>query len=59
MIEDIRGDLVDISYYCSSFCFERDTGELATGNWYPGVETDYDIHCEGCGELIQKGISDA
>lgn len=56
-IEDTRGDLVDIAYYYGAFCFERDTGTIATGHAWPCLEsTDSDIYYEGCGCLIQKGL---
>lgn len=57
MVEDKRGDLIDLSVYCSSFCFERDTGTPATGHAWPCLEqADYDQYCEACGELILKGM---
>jgi len=56
-LEDENGDLVDIFYYCSSFCYETETGKPAYGHgWLYGPETDYDVHCQNCGELLWEGL---
>lgn len=49
-IEDKSGDLVDQEWYHAS-CAPADADR------YPGgAETDYDVHCAGCGELLWKGL---
>jgi len=59
MVEDKHGDLVDIRYYCSPFCFEAETGRDAYGSAWPGgVETDYSVYCERCGSLMWSGLED-
>lgn len=57
-IEDDKGDLVDISWYCSAQCYNADNPTKdADGHWYPnGTETDYDEHCAHCGTLLWKGL---
>ena len=57
MIEDQQGDLVDVAYYDSAWCFTEATGREAYGNAWPGgSETDYDVHCAHCGELMWTGL---
>jgi hypothetical protein len=59
MIEDDKGDLVDILYFCSAFCYEssQSTDGHAYGHAWPGgMETDYDVHCHRCGDLMWKGL---
>lgn len=58
-INDDDGDLVDIFYYCSAFCYTQDTGKSADGHAWPGgSETDYDVYCanENCNALLWKGL---
>jgi len=55
LIEDERGDLVDIRYACSALC----AGDLEfpePSAWPGGMETDYDVLCESCGDLMWKGL---
>lgn len=53
LIEDTRGDLVDIVYYCSAMCFTLDTAKDAYGYGWPGeIETDYYIYCQRCEVLL-------
>ena len=57
LLEDDNGDLIDVFYYCSSFCYEAETGKPSYGHaWPSGSETDYDVHCQNCGELLWKGL---
>ena len=54
-IEDNSGDLVDIEWYCSGFCFTK-AGHTHVGAYPCGTETDYDVHCGNCGDLIWEGL---
>jgi hypothetical protein len=54
MIEDERGDLVDIDYYCSQYC--ADAANIPQPSLTFGEETDYCIICANCGDHIQRGI---
>jgi hypothetical protein len=57
MIEDKNGDLVDIEYYDSALCFTEATGREAYGNACPGgSETDYNVHCDNCGDFMWLGL---
>ena len=56
MIEDKRGDLVDIEYFCSGHCAVQKHGPAMLDNAWPAMESkDYDIHCSQCDDLIQEG----
>jgi hypothetical protein len=58
-INDESGDLVDVKYYCSGFCYTQDTGKSSYGHAYPsGSETDYDVLCASCDALLWKGLVD-
>ena len=57
MIEDTRGDLVDIRYACSALC-AADLGFPNPSAWPGGMETDYAVHCENCGDLMWLGINE-
>lgn len=61
MIEDARGDVVDIEHYCDALCYESGTGEKAFGHHWPCPEqADYDQHCPFCGAVSVIGLdSDA
>ena len=51
MIEDCRGDLIEIEHYCSAQCFTEGTGEDAYGHRWPCPEqADYSQHCPTCGD---------
>ena len=57
MIEDSNGDLVDIGYYDSAACFQEGTGREAYGHAWPGgMETDSDVYCETCHDLMWHGL---
>jgi hypothetical protein len=59
MIEDDRGDLVDIEVYCSADCFERGTGREAFGHAWPCPEqADYRQYCPTCGTCTVVAIED-
>ena len=53
-IEDPRGDLVDLEYFCSTVCASDEL--VALGGWPTLDDTDSDIYCTECGDLIQRGI---
>ena len=56
-IEDSRGDLIDVNYYCSGSCYTLGTGEDSSGHGWPcGSETDYDVCCHHCGTLLWRGL---
>ena len=55
MIEDESGDLVDIEYACSEWC-ANDREFPQPSAWPGGMETDYDVHCSSCGDLMWKGL---
>lgn len=51
-IEDSKGDIVDILYYCA---WHIPKGVLV----WPGFDwPDYDVHCAVCEMLIHKGAND-
>lgn len=51
-IEDDKGDLVDILYYCA---WHKPKDVLP----WPGYDwPDYDCHCDVCGDLVHKGEHD-
>jgi hypothetical protein len=54
-IEDEKGDLVDIQYACSQLCAD-DLGFPHPSAWPGGMETDYDVHCENCNDLMWHGL---
>jgi len=64
-IEDTKGDLVNIDWYCSPFCFNEDMQDKGEdkdsyGHAYPcGTETDNDTYCANpsCGDLLWTGLS--
>ena len=58
MIEDERGDMVDIEYACSEIC-ARELGFPQPSAWPGGMETDYDVHCDNCGNLMWEGIEES
>ena len=54
-IEDTQGDVVEILYACSRHC--ADTNEFPEDSAWPGrIETDYDVYCSVCGNLMWDGI---
>ena len=57
MIEDSQGDLVDIEWFCSASCYSSSTNNEAYGHAWPGGdETDYDVYCHNCKDLIWHGL---
>ena len=58
MVEDERGDLVDIKHYCSAWCYVDGEGESADGQLWPCPESaDYPQYCPTCGVLTVPAIS--
>ena len=58
-IEDFDGDLVEVNSYCGELCYSDDTGQSAFGQAYPcGSETDYDVYCASCNELLWHGTEE-
>lgn len=57
MIEDKRGDLIDIRYYDSLRC-ALDDGAPQPSAWPGGSETDYCVYCYTCGAHMWHGISE-
>jgi hypothetical protein len=59
MIEDDRGDLVEIDIYCSSTCW-RDAGlGDPFGHYWPCPEaTDYAQHCPQCSRVVVAAIGE-
>jgi hypothetical protein len=57
LIEDARGDLVEVEIYCSSDCW-RDAGlGDPHGFAYPAPEqADYDQHCPHCERVVVVAI---
>ena len=57
LLEDARGNLVDIEYYCCATCYTIAKGQDAHGHAWPcGMETDHDVYCDNCGDLMREGI---
>ena len=55
MIEDERGDLVDILYYCSQACASEDDAPQPS-YWPGGMELEYCVDCHVCGTAVEHGI---
>jgi hypothetical protein len=55
MVEDSRGDLVDIRYACSAYC-ARELGFPKPSAWPGGMETDSDVFCERCESHMWHGL---
>jgi len=56
MIEDERGDLVDVRYYDTQWC--ADMAAAPQPSAYPGgSETDYCVYCYTCGVHMWHGLS--
>ena len=55
MVEDAQGDLIDIRYACSELC-ANDLGFPQSSAWLGGMETDDDVYCENCGNLMWEGL---
>lgn len=59
-IEDAKGDLVELVYYCSALCFEAEDApelrELPGGAW-PWLDSDLDSiePCAVCGASLGTG----
>ena len=59
LIEDTRGDLVEIEHYCSTECFRQGTGKDAHGYRWPCPEqADYNQYCPTCGVLAVPAHGD-
>ena len=57
MIEDDRGDLVDIRWYCSQWCATEDDAPQPSA-WPGGDETQSAVYCHVCGTLMWEGIGE-
>ena len=55
LIEDERGNLVDILYYCSQICADA-AGAPYPSAWPGGMDSDYCQYCEVCASLIEHGL---
>ncbi len=49
--DDNQGELVEIHYFCSKYC-----APLEAESWPGGMETDYDVSCQECGDLMWEGL---
>jgi hypothetical protein len=49
IIEDAKGDLVEIEYYCSDYCAK--SSEHYAG-WYGCVELYTQQYCQNCGKTL-------
>lgn len=57
MIEDSRGDVVDIEHYCSVSCYQEGTGESAEGHLWPCPErADCPQYCPTCETLTVESL---
>lgn len=56
MVEDAAGDLVGIRYFCSPWCAAEGNAPEPSA-WPGGMETDYPVYCETCGDLMWEGVS--
>lgn len=60
-IEDEEGNLIDVDWYCSAFCFneamqDQEKDKDSYGHAYPcGVETEEDVYCDNCKDLLWSG----
>lgn len=60
-IEDSEGDLVDLVYTCSVWCYDEASSALGvvSGGAAPGTDMpDYDVFCYSCGVLMHCGGHD-
>lgn len=58
MIEDTKGNLVDIEYYCCEAHYIMGAAQSASvGAWPGGMETEDDQVCHHCQTLIAHGLS--
>ncbi len=52
LIEDSRGDLVDIEHYCSTICWrDAGLGDPHGHAWPCPEQADYAQHCPSCGSV--------
>lgn len=56
-IEDERGDLAEITFYCSQACADDEYDEYAVP-LVGRIETDYSTFCAHCDELLWTGLED-
>ncbi len=56
MIEDSRGDLVDIEIYCSAYCWPDSLGPADGHGWPCPEATDYPQYCPTCGTCVVEAI---
>ena len=53
--ENADGDLIDIGYYCSAYCFTVQTGQVAHGHAWPAPSwPDYTVVCDGCEQVLHE-----
>lgn len=45
LIEDTRGELIDVEVYCSDFCAQHST---FYAGWYGAQEVEFDAKCQLC-----------
>ena len=60
--EDIRGNLVEVDYYCNVYCASESWDLAKIPEYQIGIwmmdETDYCVYCSRCAEHLSTGISD-
>lgn len=54
-VDDKDGNLIDVKYYCSEFCFNG-AGNVGVGAYPCGSETDYDVFCDHCANKLWEGL---
>ena len=55
--EDANGNLEDVDWYCSAFCY-RDAGHTEVGAYPCGDESDTCTYCAHCKDVIRHGITE-
>lgn len=53
---DNNGDLVDIQWFCNKSCY-NEAGHNGVGGYPCGNETDYNVYCDNCNDLLWKGLN--
>ena len=67
--EDKDGNVYDVEYFCCKLCLQNtlthfppsmlrieNGGRISYGACPGGAETNDDVHCPECGELLWKGL---
>lgn len=63
LIEDARGDLVDVEHFCDQLCAADHARTFNhpddAAEWPGGMEEDADQYCASCGTFLRPGLEHA